>query len=230
MPLNQIRCLPLVRSSAIRLLEFSFNGAAFPRVGDASRFHENIPVHSCRRSAAQLSIQIGFHRVCVARNLAGKGQESPVDYGFGPVRALGLRGQTSSSAKPGNPPRSGVWRRKQDLGLPKSSRPNAVVVVAVAEVAQAAWRGRRSGPAFPWPIIPIHIALLPRRAHLKSTARINGCGQERNLSMTSGIPDLEDGPNAHSILPNGTSTDIFCSAASLMGGLAGAHKSDCQAC
>ena len=35
-------------------------------------------------------------------------------------------------------------------------------------------------------------------------------------------PKLGYGPNAHTILPNGTSTDIFCSAASLIGeGLAG---------
>ncbi len=72
------------------------------------------------------------------------------------------------------------------------------------------------GPAFPWPIIPIHVALLPD-GRVLSFGTDQGGNQGAQLIYDVWNPSLGNGSNAHTILPNGPQTDIFCSAASLIG-------------
>jgi hypothetical protein len=68
------------------------------------------------------------------------------------------------------------------------------------------------GPSFSWPIIPIHMALLP-------DGRVLNYGTDQTGAQGAQlIYDIWDPTsNAHTTLPNGTSTDIFCGAASLIG-------------
>ena len=70
----------------------------------------------------------------VLMSMLEKDKKARSTTGTAPARALGLRGQTSSSVKPRQSPNPCVWRRRHDLGLP----PLLVAVVAVAEVAQVA--------------------------------------------------------------------------------------------
>src|SRR6202011_5508950 len=72
------------------------------------------------------------------------------------------------------------------------------------------------GPPFPWPIIPLHIALLPDGRVLSFGTDQTG-QQGAQLIYDVWDPKLGYGANAHTVLPNTTSTDIFCGAATLLG-------------
>src|SRR6516162_11354126 len=71
------------------------------------------------------------------------------------------------------------------------------------------------GPVIQWPIIPIHMVLLP-------DGRVMSYGTDQNGNQGAQFiydvwnPTLGTGTSAHSVLPNATSTDIFCSSQSLM--------------
>ena len=71
------------------------------------------------------------------------------------------------------------------------------------------------GPVIQWPIIPIHVTLLP-------DGRVVSYGTDTSGNQGAGLiydvwnPALGTGTNAHSVLPNTTSTDLFCSGQSLM--------------
>ncbi|NJO56262.1 MAG: hypothetical protein HC834_07855 [Rhodospirillales bacterium] len=66
-----------------------------------------------------------------------------------------------------------------------------------------------------WPIIPIHIAVLP-------DGRVMSYGSDENGNQTGqfnyGVWDPSEGTDidAHTLLPNTTGTDIFCSAQSII--------------
>ncbi|WP_169517021.1 glyoxal oxidase [Azohydromonas australica] len=71
------------------------------------------------------------------------------------------------------------------------------------------------GPMFVWPVMPIHMVLLPDRrvlAYGTDTAGRQGAG----FHYTVWDPKLGGGPEAFLTLPNVTGTDIFCSAQSLL--------------
>jgi hypothetical protein len=71
------------------------------------------------------------------------------------------------------------------------------------------------GPAVTWPIIPIHVVLLPGGRVMNYGTDASG-QQGAALIYDVWDPTLGTGTNAHLVLPNTTSTDIFCSSQSVM--------------
>jgi hypothetical protein len=71
------------------------------------------------------------------------------------------------------------------------------------------------GPAVTWPIIPIHVVLLPDGRVMNYGT--NALGQQ-GAQLVYDIWDssLGTGTNSHRVLPNTTHTDLFCSAQSVM--------------
>lgn len=81
------------------------------------------------------------------------------------------------------------------------------------------------GPEIPWPIIPIHVSLLP-------DGRVLTYGTDEKGAQGSALvydiwdPKLGVGPESHQTLPNATKTDIFCGTGAWIGeGLNGATTS-----
>jgi hypothetical protein len=134
-----------------------------------------------------------------------KDQKAPVDYGYGPGLPIGsprpnLRlGQTPVIPKSGN------------AAQPKSG------IAAQTPIASGGGAGGFFGPVFPWPIIPIHVALLPDGRVLSFGTDQNG-NQGAQMLYDVWDPTQGNGSNAHNILQNTTSTDIFCAGVSLLAG------------
>jgi hypothetical protein len=73
------------------------------------------------------------------------------------------------------------------------------------------------GAVFAWPVMPIHMALLPDgRVLAYGTDRLGRQGA--GLLYTVWDPQLGAGPEAFVTLPNQTGTDIFCAAQALLPG------------
>jgi hypothetical protein len=71
------------------------------------------------------------------------------------------------------------------------------------------------GPAVTWPIIPIHVVLLPDGRVMNYGT--NALGQQgAQLVYDVWDPSMGTGTNAHLVLPNTTHTDLFCGAQSVM--------------
>jgi len=71
------------------------------------------------------------------------------------------------------------------------------------------------GPVVTWPIIPIHVVLLPGGRVMNYGT--DGSGQQgAKLIYDVWDPTLGTSQSAHLVLPNTTSTDIFCSSQSVM--------------
>jgi hypothetical protein len=71
------------------------------------------------------------------------------------------------------------------------------------------------GPAVTWPIIPIHAVLLPDGRVMNYGTDQNG-QQGAQLIYDIWDPTLGTDISAHTVLPNTTGTDIFCSSQSVM--------------
>jgi hypothetical protein len=71
------------------------------------------------------------------------------------------------------------------------------------------------GPAVTWPIIPIHVVLLPGGRVMNYGTDASG-QQGAQLIYDVWNPALGTGKKAHLVLTNTTSTDIFCSSQSVM--------------
>ncbi len=71
------------------------------------------------------------------------------------------------------------------------------------------------GAAVSWPIIPIHAILLPDGRVMNYGSSATGA-QGALLIYDVWTPTLGTGTSAHTVLPNTTTTDIFCSAQSLL--------------
>ena len=71
------------------------------------------------------------------------------------------------------------------------------------------------GAVVRWPIIPIHAILLPDGRVMNYGTNATGA-QGALLIYDVWTPTLGTGTSAHTVLPNTTSTDIFCSAQSLL--------------
>ena len=71
------------------------------------------------------------------------------------------------------------------------------------------------GPAVTWPIIPIHVVLLPDGRVMNYGTDALG-QQGAQLVYDVWDPSMGTGTNAHLVLPNTTHTDLFCGAQSVM--------------
>jgi hypothetical protein len=117
-----------------------------------------------------------------------------IDYGYGPgVRPPRTRSTTTAAATAAPAPFAAAM-----TGVPPGS-------------AQAATQGVFGAP-IPWPIIPIHVALLPdgRVLSFGSTE----AGQQGGFVTSVWTPAT----GAHLTLPNGSPTDIFCAGQTVMAG------------
>jgi hypothetical protein len=127
-----------------------------------------------------------------------KDKPAPVDYGYGPGAPIG-------------PPRGANFAIGRTPAIPKS----LAAAPAVGRAPTAGIQGGFFGPPFPWPIIPIHVALLPDGRVLNWGTDQNG-QQGAQFVYDIWNPNLGNGAGAHTILPNTTATDIFCGVGSLL--------------
>ena len=179
---------------------FSFGGG-FSRLGSARRFHENNPMHPCRHRRRGDQFRGVFTEPEVLDIFRReKDKKAPVDHGFGPGAGIG-------------PARPNLVLG-QTPAIPQSLLVAPKAVKGVVPIGGVA--GGFFGPPFPWPIIPIYMALLPD-GRVLSFGTDQGGNQGAQLIYDVWNPSLGNGSNAHTILPNGTSADLFCSAQSLIG-------------
>ncbi len=141
-----------------------------------------------------------------------KDKKAPVDYGYGPGAGIGpARPNLVLGQTPAIPHSMGL--------VPKAGPGTALAPKAAAPAGHLPGNVATLGifgPAFPWPIIPLHIALLPDGRVLSYGTDQTGA-QGAQLIYDVWDPKLGYGSSSHTALPNTTSTDIFCSAASLLG-------------
>lgn len=132
-----------------------------------------------------------------------KDRKAPVDYGYGP----GVR--------------SGPARPNFILGQTPAATQTLVAPGKKAAGKAAApidpGVGGIFGPPVPWPVIPIHVGLLPDGRVLSYGTDQQGA-QGAQLVYDVWNPSLGTVEGAHSLLANTTSTDIFCGSASLLSG------------
>src|ERR1700736_4538627 len=134
-----------------------------------------------------------------------KDKKAPRDDGYGPDKGIG-------------PPRL-KWILGQVPPSPKTAAPNRAAAPIGAAAPAAAPNGGGVGglfcAAFPWPIIPLHVALLPDGRVLSyGTDQMGNQGAQMIYDLWD--PTVGNGSNAHTVMPNNTTTDIFCSAVSLL--------------
>ncbi len=134
--------------------------------------------------------------------LQEKDHTAPVDFGDGPDK----------------PP---IPKPRHKLGdvLKHLARASAPLKAsnAPAAVPAAPSRGGFFGPAFAWPIIPLHMALLPDGRVLNFGTDQTGA-QGAQMIYDVWDPKIGNVPGAHTILSNTTGTDIFCAGVSLLDG------------
>lgn len=71
------------------------------------------------------------------------------------------------------------------------------------------------GPVTPWPVIPLHMALLPD-GRVMSYGTDDTGKQGAQLYYDIWDPTLGTGTNSHMLLPNNTATDLFCTGLGLL--------------
>jgi len=121
--------------------------------------------------------------------------KAPVDYGAGPGVKLPEK------------PRSG----SPGLLFPKSAAARLAVPAGDASASTAGV----FGAPITWPIIPIHAILLQDGRVMSYGTNASG-SQGAQLIYDVWNPLIGTDASAHLVLPNSTSTDIFCSALSLL--------------
>lgn len=127
---------------------------------------------------------------------------APVDYGFGPgVRPPAKRATTTATAS------TAATSTAASLAA-------AAVIAAPAADPNAQTRGA-FGAAFPWPIIPIHVALAPNGKVLSFGSTETGA---QGGQYVYAVWDPTRATNGHLVLPNGTGTDTFCAGQSIIPG------------
>lgn len=113
---------------------------------------------------------------------------------------------------PGRPP---AWPAVQRASSPALAGIHAGLTTAIPTGPSNASTGGLFGPAVSWPIIPLHMVLLPSGRVLSYGTDAKGA-QGAQFIYDVWDPARGTGVDAHLVLPNTTGTDIFCSAQSLM--------------
>jgi hypothetical protein len=136
-------------------------------------------------------------------------KSAPVDWGYGPGKGKGFpRPNLRLGQTPSIP--------KSTSAAPVNAPMNAAQTQASAIPASGGAGGYFSQP-FPWPIIPLHLALLPDGRVMNYGTDQQG-NQGAQMLYDVWNPALGTVSTAHTILPNKTLTDLFCSASSLLAG------------
>lgn len=123
---------------------------------------------------------------------------APVDYGQGP---------TAPAAVP----------MREQMKVLADADPNAVVSYRPANGGPDAHLAGAFGPSFAWPLIPLHMVLLP-------DGRVLGYGSDEKGAQGALAyyavwdPDAGAGASAFQMLDNTTGTDLFCTAQLVMPG------------
>jgi galactose oxidase-like protein/glyoxal oxidase-like protein len=123
-------------------------------------------------------------------------RQAPVDYGAGP------------GAKP---PAEKSVNDSAGVLFPVTASTSPAIPAADASASTAGV----FGAPVTWPLIPIHVILLPDGRVMSYGTSATG-KQGAQLIYDVWDPSLGTNSNAHLVLPNSTSTDIFCSSQSLM--------------
>lgn len=114
---------------------------------------------------------------------------------------------------------------RDDSFLVAQSRPEGPVIkgstatqssIAAIEVGEGDPAAGSFGPQVAWPIMPIHAVLLPDGRVMSYGTDPNGGLQTAYYQYDIWNPQLGTGATAHTVLPNGTATDIFCSSQLLL--------------
>lgn len=148
--------------------------------------------------AALADVLTPLHRIEAVLGFIDETDEnSPVDYGPGP----------------------GVKPKVEVVGKESAQTKSAALKSTGASLIPVGAPGANItgvfGAPVTWPLIPIHAVLLPD-GQLMSYGT-NATGQQgAELIYDIWNPTLGTGTSAHLVLPNTTSTDIFCSAQSVM--------------
>lgn len=132
-----------------------------------------------------------------AANVGVDDDSVPVDLGWGPRRG--------PSARKSVGPTSGIQ--------PAAEGFREFDAAALAPSADAHIKGVFGDP-FTWPIIPIHVTLLPDgKVHSYGTSTTGAQGAALWHDLWD--PELGTAASAHTLLPNTTPTDTFCAAQAL---------------
>lgn len=125
--------------------------------------------------------------------------KAPADYGSGPGVGIGFARPNLVLGR--TPP------------IPKAAAKAAVAIPSGGDQFQGYF-----APSVAWPIIPIHMALLPD-GRVMSYGTDQSGAQGAQFVYDIWDPKLGTGATAHTVLPNTTpgKTDIFCGTASLLG-------------
>jgi hypothetical protein len=181
----------------------SFLSDAFRRWAALGRFITIIPLAIVVLAAAAQPIKNWI--------LDDKDHPAPVDFGDGPGKPAIPKPKLKFGDVPKQPKKtSGV---KQPTGGPASSTAPAASTTPVSTTPVTGF----FAPAFAWPIIPIHMALLPDGRVLNFGTDQTGA-QGAQMIYDVWTPSLGNVTSAHNVLPNTTATDIFCGGVSLIDG------------
>jgi hypothetical protein len=120
--------------------------------------------------------------------------EAPVDYGAGPGKPRAKRQMATASL-----PTLAAAPASQSIPSGDASASSAGVF----------------GAPVVWPLIPIHVILLADGRVMSYGTNSKG-QQGAQLIYDVWDPSLGTGTDSHQVLPNSTSTDLFCSAQSLL--------------
>lgn len=121
-------------------------------------------------------------------------REAPVDYGTGPGK-----------------PQAKIHTDAATLSLSAAAAANLSIPSGGASASSTGV----FGAPITWPLIPIHLVLLADGRVMSYGTNSKG-QQGAQLIYDVWDPSLGTGTNSHQVLPNSTSTDLFCSAQSLL--------------
>jgi len=172
-----------------------------------------------------LIVSVPVLAISVILNKMEKDHSAPVDYGYGPNAGIKSPRPNLKLGETPTIPKSLLAKRSANTAASPNTAASANIAASantgtstavVPPVAGGQIGGGFFGPAFPWPLIPLHVALLPDGRVLSYGTDEEG-NQGGQIVYDIWNPALGNGTDAHLILANTTGNDIFCSAASLVG-------------